>query len=65
MGVWKEIKQRRITQIVVTYLATGWMALAVVDQVVDREVLPVVVYSVSLTLYAFGFFAALVIGWYH
>lgn len=65
MGVWKEIKQRRITQIVVTYLATGWMALAVVDQFVDREVLPVVVYSVSLTLYAFGFFAALVIGWYH
>lgn len=65
MSLWQEIKQRRITQIVVAYLAGGWMVLAVVDQVVDREVLPPVVYQVSLTLYLFGIAAALVVGWYH
>ncbi len=65
MGLWHEIKQRRITQIFLTYLAGGWMALAVVDQVVDREVLPPVVYEVGLTLYLFGAIFALVLGWYH
>ena len=32
---------------------------------VDREVLPLVVYQVALTLYLFGIVFALVIGWYH
>jgi len=63
--LWGEIKQRRITQIVVTYMAGGWMALAVVDQFVDRDLLPAVVYNVGLTLYLFGIGAALIIGWYH
>lgn len=65
LSLWGQIKQRRVTQIVLTYLASGWMALAVVDQVVDREVLPGVVYRVTLTLYIFGIGAALVLGWYH
>ncbi|MEQ1856571.1 MAG: hypothetical protein ABL963_08875 [Longimicrobiales bacterium] len=65
MGVWGEIKQRRITQIVVAYLAAGWMANTVVDQLVNRSVLPEVTYSITLTLYLFGIGAALVIGWYH
>lgn len=65
MGLWSEIRQRRITQIVFTYLAGGWMVLAVFDQVVDREVLPLVVYEVALTLYLVGIAAALIIGWYH
>ncbi len=65
MRLWAEVKQRRITQIVLTYLAGGWMALAVVDQVVDREVLPAVAYRVALTLYLFGAVAAVIVGWYH
>ncbi len=65
MSLWAEIKQRRITQIVITYLAGGWMVLAVFDQVVDREVLPLVFYEVTLTLYLFGIAFALVLGWYH
>ncbi len=65
MSLWAEVKQRRITQIVLTYLAGGWMALAVVDQVVDREVLPPVAYRVALTLYLFGAVVALIVGWYH
>lgn len=65
MGLWSQLKQRRMTQIVVGYLATGWMALAVVDQFTDREILPSVVYEVSLTLYLVGTVAALIVGWYH
>lgn len=65
MRLWAEVKQRRITQIVLTYLAGGWMALAVVDQLVDREVLPLVAYRVGLTLYLFGAVAAVIVGWYH
>ena len=65
MSLWSEVKQRRITQIVVAYLAAGWMANTVVDQLVNRAVLPEVVYSVTLTLYLFGIGAALAIGWYH
>lgn len=65
MSLWSEIRQRRITQIVLAYLAGGWMVLAVIDQVVDREVLPLVVYQVALTIYLVGILAALIVGWYH
>ncbi|NNF38943.1 MAG: hypothetical protein HKN71_09760 [Gemmatimonadetes bacterium] len=65
MTFWSEIKQRRITQIVITYLVGGWIVLGVFDQVVDREVLPPVAYQVALTLYLVGIAAALIIGWYH
>ncbi len=65
MSLWSEIRQRRITQIVVTYLAGGWIVTSVVDQVVDREVLPPVVYEVTLTLFLFGILAASIVGWYH
>jgi len=65
LSLWSEIRQRRITQVVFAYLAGGWMVLVVVDQVVDREVLPPVVYQAALTLYLIGILAALIIGWYH
>jgi TolB-like protein len=65
LSLWSEIRQRRITQIVVTYLAGGWIVTSVVDQVVDREVLPLVVYQVTFTLFLFGILGALIIGWYH
>ena len=65
MSLWSEMRQRRITQIVVTYLAGGWIVTSVVDQVVDREVLPLVVYQVTLTLFLFGILGAVIIGWYH
>ena len=65
MSLWTEIRQRRITQIVIAYLTAGWIVLAVFDQVVDREVLPLVFYEVALTLFLFGIPVALIIGWYH
>ena len=65
LSLWSEVKQRRITQIVISYLVGGWIAVSVVDQVVDREVLPPVVYEVTFTLFLFGILGALIIGWYH
>lgn len=65
MSLWANIKQRRITQILISYLVGGWIAVSVIDQVVDREVLPRYVYLVAFTLFLFGIPAALVIGWYH
>jgi TolB-like protein len=65
VGVWGEVKQRRITQIVVAYLAAGWMAATVVDQLVNRSILPEWTYPLVLTVYLFGIGAAFLVGWYH
>lgn len=65
MKIWAEIKQRRITQIVVTYLASGWLVLAVLDQLINNEIIPGVVYTAGLTLYLFGGAVALILGWFH
>lgn len=62
---WKELRQRRITQSVLTYLAAGWVALAGVDQLVDREVLTGLYYRLGLLVYLAGIPAALIVGWYH
>lgn len=65
MSLWTQIRERRITQILLSYLVGGWIILQVVDQLVDRDVLPRYVYVVALILFGFGIPAALVIGWYH
>jgi TolB-like protein len=65
VSLWSEIKQRRITQIVIAYLVGGWIVVSVIDQPVDRGVLPEVVYQVAFTLFLFGILGALIIGWYH
>lgn len=62
---WNELKQRRITQLFLTYLALGWVVLEGVDQLVDRELLPEIGYRLTLLLYLGGVPAALILGWYH
>lgn len=65
MSLWGDVKQRRITQIILSYLVGGWIILQVVDQVVDREVVPRYVYVAALIFFLFGIPAAVIIGWYH
>jgi TolB-like protein/tetratricopeptide (TPR) repeat protein len=65
VSLWSEIKQRRITQVVFAYLAGGWMVLAVISELVDREVLPAGLYQPALAAYVVGILGALVVGWYH
>lgn len=60
-----EIRDRRIIQILVGYLAAAWIALEVASQFVEMGVVPEVVYSVTLIWCAGGFFMAAIIGWYH
>lgn len=65
MGIWSDLKERRITQIVLTYLAAGWVVLAGVDQLADRAVVPEIVYRLTLVGYVAGIPASLIIGWFH
>ncbi|CAN5758952.1 hypothetical protein BH23GEM9_BH23GEM9_37750 [soil metagenome] len=63
--VWSELKQRRVVQIAVSYLAIGWIGLNVADQLADRGVIPELFYRIVLIWYLFGILAALLIGWHH
>ncbi len=65
MSFWKDLRQRRIIQILITYLAGGWVALAGMDQIISRGLLPEVSYRIALVLYLTGAVVSLVIGWYH
>lgn len=65
MGFFSELRQRRLFQIVVSYIAAGWVALNVVDQFVDRGLLPEILYFILLIWYLTGVPAALLVGWNH
>lgn len=65
MGKLSDLRERRIFEILVGYAATGWIALQVVDQLVDRAIFPDVAYTVALIWYVGGFFASAIVGWYH
>jgi eukaryotic-like serine/threonine-protein kinase len=64
-SLWEKLKERRITQLVIAYVAGGWIALTGVDQLVDRQVLPELIYRISLVLFVGGLGIALILGWYH
>ncbi len=59
------LREKRIVQIVVSYLAGGWVLLQVCDQLTNRGFLPEVVYVAVLIWFAAGIPAALMIGWHH
>jgi TolB-like protein len=65
MGIITELKERRLVQIVLSYLAAGWVFLEVVDQFVDNSILPGVAYYVVLIWFLVGIPAAFLIGWHH
>jgi len=60
-----QLRQRRVVQIIISYLVGGWIILQVVDQLVDRSVLPNLVYIIALIWYGLGLVAAMIIGWNH
>lgn len=65
MGFWADIRERRITQVVLTYLAGGWVGVAVLGELVDRSILSELFYRFALVAFVGGFFVSLVIGWFH
>lgn len=65
MSFFEELRERRLVQIVFSYLAAGFVALEVVDQLIQNEVLPGLTYRIALVWYLAGIPAALLIGWHH
>lgn len=65
MGIFTELKERRLIQVVFSYLAAGWVFLEVADQFVDRGIIPEIFYFLSLIWFLGGIPAAFLIGWHH
>jgi TolB-like protein len=65
MITWKELKERRLFQIVASYAVAGWVILGVFDQLIDRGILPEILYRLLFIFYFGGGVAAAIIGWYH
>lgn len=62
---WKELKERRLVQIVASYAVGGWLVMSIFGEVIDRGVLPELLYRVLLVLFFGGLVAAGVVGWFH
>jgi TolB-like protein len=65
LGLIRNIKERRLFQIVAAYAAGGFVVLEVADQLIQNEVIPEWIYPILLSSYLVGFGAAFVIGWFH
>ncbi|MCL7984140.1 MAG: hypothetical protein M8872_02620 [marine benthic group bacterium] len=65
MGIFSEIKERRLLPFMGAYLVTGFVALEGVDQLVSYEILPVIAYRIALIFYVFGIPGSLTIAWFH
>lgn len=59
------IKQRKLFQWAVAYLAGSWLVLQVLDLLSDAFGWPARVQQISIVVLGIGFFAALVVAWYH
>jgi len=65
VSTFKELKERRLVPIVVSYAVAGWVVLSIFGEVIDRGVLPEILYRVLLVIYFGGMVAATITGWYH
>jgi eukaryotic-like serine/threonine-protein kinase len=65
MRIFRELKERRLVQIGLSYAGASWALMEVADQLTGREILPEVVYSLVLIWIVCGVPAALLIGWHH
>lgn len=65
MSFISDLRQRRLVQIFLTYLAGSWIVLEAIDQLVNNDVLPLLAYQLGLVAFLMGVPAALIIGWFH
>lgn len=65
MRFFSELRDRRLFQIVATYAAAGWLVLEGLSQLIERGILPEIVYRVGLEWYVAGLVASAIVGWYH
>ncbi|MGH7540035.1 MAG: hypothetical protein ACRELC_03445, partial [Gemmatimonadota bacterium] len=59
------LRERRVAPYLGGYAAGGWIVLEVVDQFVDRGVLPELLYPLVLAIFLCGFPGAFVVAWFH
>lgn len=65
MGIIQQLRERRLVQILVSYAATGWIILEVLNSLIERGVVPEMLYEVALIWFVVGLPATLLIGWHH
>ena len=62
---WDRIRQRKLAQWALAYIAGGWLVLQVIDVLGQNLGWPPWVFQVTIALLSVGFLAALVLAWYH
>lgn len=60
-----QIRDRKVIQIISTYAAVSWVVLQIIDQVVNRSILPELVYKISLTFVLALSPGVLIFAWFH
>jgi len=64
-STWRRLRERKLVQWAVAYLAGAWLLLEVIDVVGGRFGLTDALYRVLVVAAVVGFFVALVLAWYH
>jgi hypothetical protein len=65
MPSWAELKGRKIVQWALAYLAGAWVIVEALDLIGETWGLPATVARMAHVALAFGFFATLLVAWYH
>jgi serine/threonine protein kinase len=61
----EDLLRRRLPQVMAITLVVGYAALGFIDQLVDRGVIPSLVYELSLSTFIYSVAASGVISWFH
>jgi len=65
VGVFSDLRERRLVQIMISYLAAGWIATEVVSGPAEHGVIPELAYRLVLVWFLVGIPITLVLGWFH
>ena len=63
--LWQRLKQRKLVQWAVAYLAASWGLLQILDLAADNYGWPTLVVRLAFGVIALGFVVTLVLAWYH
>lgn len=61
----RALRERKVVQWTLAYLAGAWAVLQILDVLSDRFSWPAIVFRAATAVLGVGFFAALIIAWYH
>jgi TolB-like protein len=65
MGLWAEIRKRRVFPWLGAYIAAGFLVLEGMDQLVSHSILPEIAYPLVLVVYLFGIPGTAFMAWFH